>query len=244
MSNANKNVGKSSGGASSLLPYAAVAAVVIIAVALFFMAAPPAPQNVPQSPSQTPTPSGSAAAPTQLPPVSDKMTAEGCKFVYGTVMDNTCSGGLFPLGEVQSTDGTKKFCCGKSVNLDKQATAPLPITPPAGYVNTTGIIPEVAVQNITEPLVGGDRDAHGCIPSAGYSWCAEKSKCLRTWEENCTESSTGNDTIGGVLDSNGCNPSAGYTWCAEKSKCLRVWEEPCSSLEPTAPANNSSVARP
>jgi len=35
------------------------------------------------------------------------------------------------------------------------------------------------------PLVGGDRDEHGCIGSAGYSWCAEKQKCLRIWEEPC-----------------------------------------------------------
>ncbi len=34
-------------------------------------------------------------------------------------------------------------------------------------------------------LVGGDRDSHGCIPSAGYSWCEEKQKCLRVWEEDC-----------------------------------------------------------
>jgi hypothetical protein len=34
-------------------------------------------------------------------------------------------------------------------------------------------------------IVGGDRDAHGCIPSAGYSWCASKQKCLRPWEEAC-----------------------------------------------------------
>jgi len=35
------------------------------------------------------------------------------------------------------------------------------------------------------PLLGGDRDAHGCIPSAGYSWCEAKQKCLRVWEEQC-----------------------------------------------------------
>lgn len=34
-------------------------------------------------------------------------------------------------------------------------------------------------------LVGGDKDAHGCIGSAGYSWCAVKEKCLRPWEEQC-----------------------------------------------------------
>lgn len=35
------------------------------------------------------------------------------------------------------------------------------------------------------PLLGGDRDGHGCIPSAGYSWCEVKKKCLRVWEETC-----------------------------------------------------------
>ena len=34
-------------------------------------------------------------------------------------------------------------------------------------------------------LVGGDKDVHGCIGSAGYSWCAVKNKCLRVWEEEC-----------------------------------------------------------
>lgn len=40
--------------------------------------------------------------------------------------------------------------------------------------------------NPDSQMVGNDRDEHGCIGSAGYSWCAEKSKCLRTWEENCS----------------------------------------------------------
>jgi hypothetical protein len=38
-----------------------------------------------------------------------------------------------------------------------------------------------------EKIVGGDKDEHGCIGSAGYSWCEEKQKCLRVWEENCDE---------------------------------------------------------
>ncbi len=45
---------------------------------------------------------------------------------------------------------------------------------------------EVSVPTPT-PLVGADRDAHGCIGSAGYSWCDLKNKCLRTWEEPCSE---------------------------------------------------------
>jgi hypothetical protein len=38
----------------------------------------------------------------------------------------------------------------------------------------------------SQPAPGSDRDAHGCIPSAGYSWCESNQKCLRVWEENCT----------------------------------------------------------
>ena len=34
-------------------------------------------------------------------------------------------------------------------------------------------------------IVGGDKDEYGCIPSAGYSWCESKEKCLRIWEEDC-----------------------------------------------------------
>ena len=34
-------------------------------------------------------------------------------------------------------------------------------------------------------VVGGDRDEYGCIPSAGYTWCASRSECLRSWEEEC-----------------------------------------------------------
>lgn len=37
----------------------------------------------------------------------------------------------------------------------------------------------------TNRMVGEDRDEHGCIGSAGYSWCEGKQKCLRGWEEQC-----------------------------------------------------------
>merc|ERR1712238_652403 len=32
---------------------------------------------------------------------------------------------------------------------------------------------------------GGDSDEYGCISSAGYSWCASLSTCLRPFETNC-----------------------------------------------------------
>jgi len=40
--------------------------------------------------------------------------------------------------------------------------------------------PENASQQA--PIVGNDRDAHGCIGSAGYLWCAKTAQCERPWE--------------------------------------------------------------
>lgn len=53
----------------------------------------------------------------------------------------------------------------------------------AWYTGKTG--PRMVNENTNQPLVGGDRDAYGCIPSAGYMWCEPKQKCLRIWEEKC-----------------------------------------------------------
>lgn len=36
-----------------------------------------------------------------------------------------------------------------------------------------------------EQVVGGDKDEHGCISSAGYTWCESSQKCMRLWEEEC-----------------------------------------------------------
>jgi hypothetical protein len=34
-------------------------------------------------------------------------------------------------------------------------------------------------------IIGGEKDEHGCLIAAGYSWCEPKNKCLRIWEEAC-----------------------------------------------------------
>lgn len=74
-------------------------------------------------------------------------------------------------------------------------------------------------------MVGNDTDVHGCIPSAGYSWCGALQKCIRPWETNCTAPLlVGNDS-----DVHGCKASAGYSWCEAKQKCIRVWEENCTT---------------
>ena len=42
-----------------------------------------------------------------------------------------------------------------------------------------------AVDTTKQHLLGGDRDEHGCIPSAGYLWCEELQECIRPWETPC-----------------------------------------------------------
>ena len=45
---------------------------------------------------------------------------------------------------------------------------------------------KVSAQTVTimskEQLVGGDRDKHGCIGSAGYTWSNIQNKCVRIFE--------------------------------------------------------------
>jgi hypothetical protein len=44
---------------------------------------------------------------------------------------------------------------------------------------------QVVNNNEELDIVGDDRDEHGCIASAGYTWCELKEECLRPWEEEC-----------------------------------------------------------
>jgi len=55
------------------------------------------------------------------------------------------------------------------------------------YVGTQKSTSRLPDSNVVPPgnLIGGNKDAHGCLGSAGYSWCAIKNKCLRVWEEKC-----------------------------------------------------------
>jgi putative hemolysin len=54
-----------------------------------------------------------------------------------------------------------------------------------GVVCALALLLIVGCQNVPR-LIGGDKDEHGCLIGAGYSWCEAKQKCIRPWEENCT----------------------------------------------------------
>ncbi|WP_274572211.1 hypothetical protein [Neisseria leonii] len=48
----------------------------------------------------------------------------------------------------------------------------------------------------TEPVTGGGRDAHGCIPSAGYRWSVLKQQCIQPFDRPDIEAADpDNDTL-------------------------------------------------
>lgn len=53
-------------------------------------------------------------------------------------------------------------------------------------------------QTQEQKLIGGDKDSHGCLIAAGYSWCEVKNKCLRTWEEKCEADQTARPALSEV----------------------------------------------
>lgn len=53
-----------------------------------------------------------------------------------------------------------------------------------GEVVATPVFSDEAVSPV---LIGGEKDEHGCLVAAGYSWCEIKNKCLRMWEEKCDD---------------------------------------------------------
>ena len=57
----------------------------------------------------------------------------------------------------------------------------------ADKIKTASQAPAGQSADSDQQLIGGDKDEHGCIGSAGYTWCQEKQKCLRTWEELCID---------------------------------------------------------
>ena len=42
--------------------------------------------------------------------------------------------------------------------------------------------PKQKTEETQEPLVGADRDEHGCITSAGFSWSELQQTCVQLWE--------------------------------------------------------------
>jgi len=84
-------------------------------------------------------------------------------------------------------------------------------------------------------IVGGDKDSHGCIPSAGFLWCEEKGKCIRPWEEACK----GEDCKNISLDN--CE-NAGCMICSPCKECNTITcnsKEFCNNISSNITSNDS-----
>jgi hypothetical protein len=105
---------------------------------------------------------------------------------------------------------------------------PMPQTPcgaqsgAAGADTNAGQPENVPAENGQAGLIGGQKDEHGCLTPAGYSWCEAKQKCLRIWEEDCpSDSVAAKGTIEGSLG----YPSEGIPSmeiCAEETKSKKL----------------------
>ena len=107
----------------------------------------------------------------------------------------------------------------------------------AMFVIATLLLGCTQIDNSKKPApLGSTVDEHGCNPTAGYEWCEYKSKCIRSWEEDCTQS---DQLDGSDRDEHGCIGSAGYVWCQSMNKCIQPFEQPCLTVvtEDFAPFN-------
>ncbi|MBP8016967.1 hypothetical protein KAZ01_03070, partial [Candidatus Gracilibacteria bacterium] len=89
---------------------------------------------------------------------ADDTTSSGSMTNSGSIVNSTTSTGV--IDTTTSTGTTTTTNTGTTVD---------------GATTTTS----------TGVIVGGDKDNHGCIGSAGYTWCGSKNKCIRSWEEKC-----------------------------------------------------------
>ncbi len=64
------------------------------------------------------------------------------------------------------------------------------------------VVTEITTENEKSVIVGNDKDEHGCIGSAGYTWSSIKNDCIRVFElENQLISSDKSSIAGFILSS-------------------------------------------
>jgi|GEM_PF-3435652 hypothetical protein len=75
-------------------------------------------------------------------------------------------------------------------------------------------------------VVGGDKDEHDCIGSAGYSWCEAKQKCLRVFEEWCADQAR-ELVVNDIKEESGVKfqyqGESAFTWMISKDGQMSSW---------------------
>lgn len=77
-------------------------------------------------------------------------------------------------------------------------------------------------------MVGADRDDHGCLASAGYTWSEALHQCVRLWEAG-TRVENGSRAVYLVFDADSLRaeiflPDGGSVLCKRKAPNTHVWE--------------------
>jgi len=72
---------------------------------------------------------------------------------------------------------------GKTANFTILKENPFKVKPMhIKDIPVAGVVHKGRLEFFDTKLTGADRDAHGCIGSAGFSWCASTNQCERPWE--------------------------------------------------------------
>jgi len=146
----------------------------------------------------------------------------------------------------------KQFAC-LSIALLLMAFGCLGIGQPQAQPQQNGSPAAQPQENAS--AVGGGADEHGCLGSAGYTWCALKSKCLRLWEEKCEVMLPAGAALN-IMPESACTENKGrvvlqvnesipcsegeiplaeiYSETGEKKFC-------CRSIEPMAPQESAEL---
>jgi hypothetical protein len=84
--------------------------------------------------------------------------------------------------ELFTTEGTVVLARGANGEYTKSGNA-FTVNPANGWFVKQGAEVAYGTAPKAEPAVGGDVDANGCKPSAGYTWSPLRKECIRTFEK-------------------------------------------------------------
>ncbi|GMH70019.1 hypothetical protein TL16_g05303 [Triparma laevis f. inornata] len=97
------------------------------------------------------------------------------------------------------------------------------------------VMTDMPTMTDVEPIVGNDRDAYGCIPSAGYGWCESLNECTRPWETPCPASIASSTIADTAMEAYnnvaGTAMDAYLPYCGGISECIDLGSSHCLNDE-------------
>ena len=116
----------------------------------------------------------------------NRMTGEGSKFSQDQRIDVFTGMKAITINAARTLNQEKKLGSikkGKVANFTILAQNPFKIdTMKIKDIPVYAVVHKGEMMINRKKLIGGDKDAHGCIGSAGYKWCDKTNSCERPWE--------------------------------------------------------------